>query len=141
MAHQRGFARESEANFVAFLVCAHASDPFVRYSGYRQAFGVAFELYKLDPPRAREILKGLSPGYREDSQRSARFWLKAGGRAGDLSRRLNDFYLKANRVKSGTKNYGEVTALLIGYFLKSPPAPPSSSVEAAPDAAHAPTTR
>ncbi len=54
MAHQRGFARESEANFVAFLVCAHADDPFVRYSGYRQAFGVAFELYKLDPARARE---------------------------------------------------------------------------------------
>ena len=137
---KESYARESEANFVAFLVCAHASDPFVRYSGYRQAFGVAFELYKLDPPRAREILKGLSPGYREDSQRSARFWLKAGGRAGDLSRRLNDFYLKANRVKSGTKNYGEVTALLIGYFLKSPPATPPSSAEAADGAAHAPTT-
>jgi hypothetical protein len=128
MAHQRGFARESEANFVAFLVCAHASDPFVRYSGYRQAFGVAFELYKLDPERARAILKGLNAGYREDSQRSARFWLKAGGRAGDLSRRLNDFYLKANRVKSGTKNYGEVTALLIGYYLKSPPAPLINSI-------------
>ena len=124
MAHQRGFARESEANFVAFLVCIHASDPFVRYSGYRQGFGVAFELYKLDAERARAILKGLNSGYREDSARSARFWLKAGGRAGDLSRRLNDLYLKANRVKSGTKNYGEVTALLIGYYLKSPPAPP-----------------
>lgn len=123
MAHQRGFARESEANFVAFLVCTHAADPFVRYSGYRQGFGVAFELYKLDPERAREILKGLSTGYREDSRRSARFWLKAGGTAGDLSRRLNDLYLKANRVKSGTKNYGEVTALLIGHYLKSPPAP------------------
>lgn len=123
MAHQRGFARESEANFVAFLVCTHAADPFVRYSGYRQGFGVAFELYKLEPERARAMLKGLSAGYREDSQRSAKFWLKAGGTAGDLSRRLNDLYLKANRVKSGTKNYGEVTALLIGYYLKSPPAP------------------
>lgn len=125
MAHQRGFARESEANFVAFLVCTDAADPFVRYSGYRQGFGVAFELYGLDPERARAILKGLSAGYREDSKRSARFWLKAGGTAGDLSRRLNDLYLKANRIKSGTKNYGEVTALLIGYYLKSPPAPPT----------------
>ena len=123
MAHQRGFARESEANFVAFLVCTHSSDPFVRYSGYRQGFGVAFELYRLDAERAREILKGLNAGYREDSARSARFWLKAGGAAGSLSRRLNDLYLKANRVKSGTKNYGEVTALLIGYYLRSPPAP------------------
>ncbi|HEV7890933.1 MAG TPA: DUF3810 domain-containing protein [Pyrinomonadaceae bacterium] len=124
MAHQRGFARESEANFVAFLVCAHAADPFVRYSGYRQGFGVAFELYKLDAERARAILKGLNSGYREDSQLSARFWLKAGGTAGDLSRRLNDLYLKANRIKSGTKNYGEVTALLIGYYLRRPPSTP-----------------
>src|SRR5205085_3023674 len=63
MAHQRGFARESEANFVAFLVCTHASDPFVRYSGYRQGFGVAFELYKLDPAKARSILNELVAGY------------------------------------------------------------------------------
>lgn len=138
MAHQRGFARESEANFVAFLVCTHASDPFVRYSGHRQGFGVAFELAKLDPERARSILKGLNSGYREDSKRSARFWLRAGGAAGDLSRRLNDIYLKANRIKSGTKNYGEVTALLIGYYLKSPP--PAPSVNVSPGATPAPAS-
>jgi Protein of unknown function (DUF3810) len=126
MAHQRGFARESEANFVAFLVCTHAPDPFVRYSGYRQGLGVAVELYRLDPERARAILKSLGAGYREDTERAARFWAKAGGRAGALSQRLNDLYLKANRVSSGTKNYGEVTALLVGYFLKSPPAPSTS---------------
>ena len=123
MAHQRGFARESEANFVAFLVCTHAADPFVRYSGYRQGLGVAFELYKLDPERARAVLNELSAGYRDDSIRAARFWAKAAGRAGALSMRLNDLYLRANRIRSGTKNYGEVTALLIGFYLKSPPAP------------------
>jgi hypothetical protein len=139
MAHQRGFARESEANFVAFLVCAHAADPFVRYSGYRQGFGVAFELYKLDPARARALLNELGAGYREDSRRSARFWAKAGGRAGALGARLNDLYLKANRVKSGTKNYGEVAALLIGYYLKSPPALPAPSADNPPDATPAPT--
>jgi hypothetical protein len=138
MAHQRGFARESEANFVAFLVCAHAPDPFVRYSGYRQGFGVALELYKLDPARARAILNELGAGYREDSRRSARFWAAASGRAGALSMRLNDIYLKANRVRTGAKNYGEVTALLIGYYLKSLPAPSTPSVEASPDSTPAP---
>ena len=34
MAHQRGIAREDEANFVAFLVCAASDDPYIRYSGY-----------------------------------------------------------------------------------------------------------
>jgi hypothetical protein len=137
MAHQRGFARESEANFVAFLICTHADDPFVRYSGYRQGFGVASELYKLDPAKARAILNELGAGFREDSRRSARFWAAARGRAGALGMRLNDLYLKANRVKSGTKNYGEVTALLIGYYLKSPPAP---SLNVSPVATPTPTT-
>jgi Protein of unknown function (DUF3810) len=118
MAHQRGFARESEANFVAFLVCTRSDDPFVRYSGYRHGLALAAELSKLDPARARALLAELGPGYREDSLRAARFWARARGPAGALSRRLNNLYLKANRVKSGTKNYAESTALLVGYYLK-----------------------
>jgi Protein of unknown function (DUF3810) len=124
MAHQRGFARESEANFVAFLVCTHSSDPSVRYSGYRFALGVGAELFKLDPTKARAILNRLNQGFREDSLAAARFWLKAGGRAGALGLRLNDLYLRANRINSGTKNYAEATALLIGHYLKSPPLAP-----------------
>lgn len=33
LAHQRGIAREDEANFVAFLVCINSDDPYIRYSG------------------------------------------------------------------------------------------------------------
>ena len=32
MAHQRGFAREDEANFIAFLVCMESDHPYLRYS-------------------------------------------------------------------------------------------------------------
>lgn len=132
MAHQRGFARESEANFVAFLVCARAADPFVRYSGYRFALNVGAELYRLDPAKARTLFNRLGFGYREDSRAAARFWLRAGGRAGALGARVNDLYLRANRISSGTRNYGEAAALLIGYYLKSPPraAPPAVGADA-----------
>ena len=34
LAHQRGIAREDEANFMAFLVCIESDDPYIRYSGY-----------------------------------------------------------------------------------------------------------
>lgn len=34
LAHQRGIAREDEANFVAFLVCSVSDESYVRYSGY-----------------------------------------------------------------------------------------------------------
>jgi hypothetical protein len=118
MAHQRGIARESEANFVAFLVCVNSRDPFIRYSGYRYSLGVVFELYRREPEKARELVRQLSPGYREDSRRAALFWAKAGGLAGTIGLRINDLYLRANRVPSGTADYARSTTLIIGYYLR-----------------------
>jgi hypothetical protein len=117
MAHQRGVARESEANFVAYVVCISSPNPFVRYSGYRNGLGVLSELYKVNPEKARDLIKGLGPGYREDSRRAAIFWAKATGAAAALSQRVNDLYLRANRVKSGAADYRGSTALIIGYYL------------------------
>ena len=118
MAHQRGVARESEANFVAYVVCVNSSDPFVRYSGYRNGLGVLSELYKVEPEKARELAKQLGAGYREDSRRAALFWAKASGAAGAFSYRVNDLYLRANRVKAGAADYSNSTTLIIAYHLR-----------------------
>jgi hypothetical protein len=118
MAHQRGFARESEANFVAFLVCTQSSHPFVRYSGYRNGLGLLTELRRVAPEKVPGLFKRLGPGYRSDSEAARRFWSQAGGRIASVSGSINDIYLKANRVRSGAANYSESTALLIGYYLK-----------------------
>ena len=118
MAHQRGVARESEANFVAYVVCVNSRDPFVRYSGYRHGLGVLSELYKVEPEKARELAKQLGTGYREDSRRAALFWAKAAGAAGALTHRMNDLYLRANRVKAGAADYSNSTTLIIAYHLR-----------------------
>ncbi|MFL6337379.1 MAG: DUF3810 domain-containing protein [Pyrinomonadaceae bacterium] len=118
MAHQRGVARESEANFVAYVVCISSRDPFVRYSGYRNGLGVLSELFKADPEKARELARQLGPGFKEDSRRAALFWAKASGAAGALSHRMNDLYLRANRVKAGVADYGNSTTLIIAYHLR-----------------------
>lgn len=118
MAHQRGVARESEANFVAYLVCVNSRDPFVRYSGYRNGLGVLSELYGREPEKARKLAAQLGAGYREDSRRAAQFWAKSAGAAGALSQRINDLYLRANRVKSGVEDYRGSTALIIGHHLR-----------------------
>ena len=118
MAHQRGVARESEANFVAYVVCVNSRDPFVRYSGYRNGLGVLSELYKVEPERARELARQLGPGFRDDSRRAALFWAKAAGAAGALGHRVNDLYLRANRVKAGAADYSNSTTLIIAYHLR-----------------------
>jgi hypothetical protein len=119
MAHQRGVARESEANFVAYVACINSRDPFVRYSGYRSSgLGVLSELYRVDPSKARELANQLGPGYKNDSQRAAQFWAKASGTAGALSYRVNDLYLRANRIKAGVADYSNSTTLIIAYHLR-----------------------
>jgi hypothetical protein len=127
MAHQRGVARESEANFVAYVVCINSRDPFVRYSGYRNGLGVLSELYRIEPEKARELAKQLGTGYREDSRRAALFWAKASGTAGALSQRMNDLYLRANRVKAGVADYSNSTTLIIAYHLRQKPADASEA--------------
>jgi len=120
-AHQRGFAREDEANFAAFLVCVNAADPYVRYSGYQQALRVVGLLSRAAPERAREIWGQLGPGPRADLRARSAFWRRREGRVlGAVARRANDAYLRANRVESGIRSYDEVTAMIISYYLKYP---------------------
>ena len=118
MAHQRGVARESEANFVAFLVCVNSADPFIRYSGYRNALGVLAELFRKEPEKAKELARQIGPGFREDSRRAALFWARANNLIGNLGAHINDLYLRANGVQSGTADYARSTTLIIGYYRR-----------------------
>ncbi len=122
MAHQRGFAREAEANFVAFLVCIRASHPYVRYSGYLHSLRVLGVLYRLAPERYREIIRMLGEGARADLKARGFFWARYLGRLSSVSNQLNHVYLKANGIKSGVKNYSEDVSLIIGFYLKQPSA-------------------
>ncbi|HST52290.1 MAG TPA: DUF3810 domain-containing protein [Pyrinomonadaceae bacterium] len=72
MAHQRGFAREDEANFIAFLVCTKSSNPYVRYSGYLGALRVLGVLFRVAPESYRELVSTLGEGPRADLKARAR---------------------------------------------------------------------
>lgn len=117
MAHQRGYAREDDADFVAFLVCVNASHPYVRYSGHLRSMDVLYLLGRLAPRRYQEVVSRLAPGPLADLDAGNSFWLR---RAGPLSRAtsgVTDAYLKVNRVGSGLRNYREVVRLIISYYL------------------------
>ncbi len=120
MAHQRGFAREDEASFIAFLVCVKAAHPYVRYSGYLEALNVVLAPYTVAPERYREVMGALGAGPRVDLQARAQFWQRYRGRLQRFTHRVNDNYLKANSVRSGVGNYSEVASLIIAYYLTHP---------------------
>ena len=117
-AHQRGFAREDEANFIAFLVCINSTHPFVRYSGYLNALKVAGTLGASDPEVYKNIIKQIGAGPRSDLRARAAFWARSEGTARAVAGRINNSYLKANGIGSGTQSYSEDIALIVGYYLK-----------------------
>lgn len=116
MAHQRGFAFENEANFVAFLVCVRSPNPYIRYSGYSTAARYLLGDLRADPERYRRIRSLADEGPRRDWESLYNFWSQYQGRTSRISQKVNDAYLKANHVESGVANYSEMTGLIIGYF-------------------------
>jgi hypothetical protein len=121
-AHQRGFAREDEANFVGFLACVNSTDQFVRYSGYLQAMPrVMNVLATTNEEQYRLLAARIGQGPRSDLQARAAFWQMREDRVlSAIARKSNDTFLRANRVRSGIANYDEVTALIINYFITYP---------------------
>ncbi len=118
MAHQRGIAREDEANFVAFLVCIGSEDAYIRYSGYLSVFEyVSGALYDAD----REAYMQLSypAGVYYDRLAYREYYKKyAEAAVGEVSNKVNDTYLKAQGTE-GRVSYDMVTTLAVSYYRHS----------------------
>ncbi len=119
-AHQRGFAREDEANLVAYLVCTGADEAYVRYSGYLHAVKV---LDVIERAGIASLKNKIAPGPSYDLD--ARMEFKTMTRSQFFTawaRRLETVHLRANRVRLGVANYDEDIPLIIAYYLKYPTA-------------------
>ena len=117
MAHQRGVAREDEANFVAFLVCMESSDPYIRYSGALNLYEyVSGALAVADQEKyivahtelCREAL-GEIVAYGEFYEKYRE------SVASDITGAVNDTFLKLQGTE-GTASYGLVVDLAVAYF-------------------------
>lgn len=114
LAHQCGFMREDEANFIAYLACGQSDDVLMRYSGYLLAYDNAISaLRKVDPDAARAIASALSAAVQRDLAQRAEHWAKYEGPVQDVSNAANDTYLKANDQTDGMRSYGRMVDLLL----------------------------
>ncbi len=115
-AHQRGVTSEDEANFFGFLVCASSGNPYARYSAYlmaqRQLVG---ELGKRDMERAKAVAKERCPGVKRDLEEMNAYYRAHVGKVSQIQNRVNDMYLKANRVKGGVQAYSRSAALIMAF--------------------------
>lgn len=118
MAHQRGLAFEDEANFMAFLICTRSKNPYCQYSGY--LLGALYVLSSLTNP-SQDLMTCFEPGPKSDLTAMFAFWAHYQGSLSDLSKIINDTYLKMNGVTAGVENYGQVTLLIFAYYTTSSP--------------------
>ncbi len=119
LAHQIGYGKENEANFVGFLACRAYDCNAFRYSAYFDIYNYALgELYRKDTGLAKAFQEKLHPQVKKDQQEFKDFY-----------RRYRNFmqrvilwgysqYLKANNQPAGKRSYNEVVTWLIAYYKK-----------------------
>lgn len=118
LAHQRGVAREDEANFVAFLVCISSDDPYIRYSGLLNVYEyVASALYSTDRALYKAAYDKLDPRVVDEEIAYAAFFERYRENvAANVSEKTNNAFLQSQGAKEGTRSYDMVVDLAVAYF-------------------------
>lgn len=120
MAHQRGFAREDEANYIAYLVCSMHPDKDFQYSGLLLAIIHSMNsLYTYDIDEYKRLTSLYGNGIKNDLKEIDRFSIKYKGPIEQISTEINNAYLKANRQREGVHSYGRMVDLLIAEYRNS----------------------
>ena len=118
MAHQRGFAREDEANYIAYLACVNSPFQDFQYSGVMLAAICSMnQLYYVDYKAYVELHEKYSAAVKRDLTADNLFWEKYKGNVEKISNNINNSYLKSNGQSDGTKSYGRMVDLLLAEYL------------------------
>lgn len=114
MAHQRGMAREDEANFIAYLSCCMNPHGDFKYSG--NLFALSYTLGALrerDEKSFQKIRNSLAPGVVRDLGDIRQFAERHRGPWNRFFEKVNDTYLKANSQTAGIQSYEGIVDLLV----------------------------
>lgn len=115
-AHGRGFARESEASFIAVLVCSRSSNQAVRYSAYFALLGRFMSRYRRFAG-ADSLEQTIRPEIMADFAAVWQRYEKYMGPLAEASQKSYDIYLRANQVEGGVRNYGDVVDLVMRWRM------------------------
>ncbi len=117
LAHQRGIAREDEANMVAFLVCIGSDDTYIQYSAYVNMYEyVASALRRADSAEYKRISQKLNLAVYNEQVAYGEFFKKyQQSVSSKVSGTVNDVYLKVQGT-AGRKSYGMVVDLTVAYY-------------------------
>lgn len=128
LAHTKGFIREDEANFIAFMACERSDNVEYRYSGYLLALiQVRNRIFDYaDEEQMIAFDSSISDLVWTDLEANSEYW-EAVEEADDtvfdtqtvseISEKALETNLQLNGVEDGLESYGRMVDLLLDYYM------------------------
>ena len=117
MAHQMGFASESECNFIGFLASVKNENLYFQYSGYSFALRYCLGNWQIrDEKILNQLLKTVHPGIIKNYQESEDFWKQYDTFIDKGFHSFYDNFLKMNQQKDGMESYSKFVNLMVNYY-------------------------
>ena len=119
VAHQLGYAKEMEANFVGYLAAASSADTVFQYSVYTDLFTYANRtLYFADSSSAFHYRRLLLSAVLDDYKERRKFNQAHTSFVEPIFRSAYGLFLIGNQQPNGILSYDEVTGFIIAYYKK-----------------------
>ncbi len=120
LAHQRGVAKEQEANFCAVYASLLSGDADYCYSASLMAYTyLGNALYSADRDSWEEVWQGLNDDVKRDLAAVRAYWQRYDTPLQSVSNTVYEGFLYSYDQNLGLKSYGACVDLLVCYYLGS----------------------
>ena len=117
MAHQMGYASESECNFIGFMASVKNDNLYFQYSGYSFALRYCLGNWQArDEKIFEQLLQTIHPGILKNYQESEDFWKQYETPIETGFHAFYDNFLKLNQQKDGMEGYSKFVNLMVNYY-------------------------
>lgn len=114
-AHQFGITSEAEANFYAWLVCTKSDSKLLQYSANLHILRFfIYQAYQLE--EYSELISKLDESVKTDFKKIRTNWmLLRNEQVNKVASKVNDTYLKTNKVEKGIEDYRGVVKFVMDF--------------------------
>jgi hypothetical protein len=119
MAHQMGYASESECNFIGFLAGIKNENLYFQYAAYSNALYFCLGNIALkNEQKFKEIKRKVNTGILDNYKENEVFWKQYNTIIDRGFHAFYDQFLKMNQQKDGIESYSKFVNLMVNYEFK-----------------------